>query len=206
MNKAKDIIHRYGIVGCIQNIFCKLLGIFGLNIEFLYCFSKDLDAPNLTESKFPAYKQLAYDDFENQSKYDPQWFNPHKLRALAQAFSVEGNYAFGCYDDGTLMCYAWISVAKFGLKQLDLKSEDGYLWDHYTTPSYRGKGLHGTMIRICEHELYKRGKKKAIIFVANYNRASRVGVERAGYKQAGRLYTRTFKNGFVQLHFNYGKL
>ena len=74
----------------------------------------------------------------------------------------------------------------------------GYLWDGYTHPAYRGRGLRGDLIRIRERELVRMGKSVAAVTVDFYNRASKVGFERAGYVLKSKVFSWSVGGGRVR--------
>lgn len=96
--------------------------------------------------------------------------------------------------DGELAHYSWLTGAassvgsEFG-HQLELDEPGVVLWDDYTAPKFRGRGLHGASLR-ARLELARRSGMTAYIGVAARNGPSRHNIEKAGFKLCRRGFVK----------------
>lgn len=196
---------RYGWWGMAQNLAAKSLRLLGMTCHVNHLFARRLTDP-IDETALPPYQMLTWADFEQHRSDDPLWFTSIKMAKLARYYRVAGNRAFGCFEEGRLVAYGWISEQYMGFSRRRLAEGDGYLWDGYTHPDYRGCGWHGHLIRIREAELQRAGKVRAVSVVANFNRASRRGFTKSGYillerycfgKWCGRFFS-TLRYGTIE--------
>ena len=131
--------------------------------------------------------ELTAGDFERQAKVQPERFTPERVERLRKLLAVEGNHAIGIYEGGVLASYGCFSTRYWAGSDRELKETDAYLWEDYTHPAYRGRGLHRKIVKCRDAELVKYGKKRAAGLVHFYNRASEVAVVEAGYKRRTRV-------------------
>ena len=136
----------------------KVLSFFGVKLRITCQYAKKL-TQDVAEKTCLQYKVLVLDDFEGQAAVNPEWFTKVKMQKIRQWISVEGNCAYGIYDNEILAAYGWISSEWMVHKEKLLKPNVGYLWDDYTHPLYRGRGLHGKLVKIREENLRRLGKK-----------------------------------------------
>lgn len=186
IRKIGSAWRRYGWWGIVQNLAAKSLRLVGVHLHCNHLLQHSLDGSSATA--LPPYRILSLADFEQHQGDDPQWFTPTKMAKLARYYRIAGNRAFGCFEGDKLVAYGWISEQFLGYSRRHLEAGDGYLWDDYTHPDFRGRGWHGHLIRIREAELYKAGKQRALSVVAHFNRASRRGFLRAGYRLCERYH------------------
>ena len=173
-----DAWRRYGAWGFLQNLWRKGWSVLGLRIERMHLWAHDLTESS--QEPISPYRELSYADFEAHRDEDLTWFTPTKMAKLARYYRVPGSRVYGCFVEGRLAAYGWISEQYLGCSKRRLEEGDGYLWDDYTHPDFRGRGWHLQLIKIREAELLRVGKRRALSVVANFNRASRRGYQRAG--------------------------
>lgn len=195
--RLKDMWRRYGAGGFAGKCLVKALAIFGVRVRITCHYAKRLDLTAVSIKS--EYRELDQKDFETQVSVLPERFTDEKMSRIKDAFSVEGNHAYGIYDGKVLTVYGWISTIWLVSKNRKLKEGVGYLWDNYTHPAYRGRGLHGELIGIQERELVRMGKSVAAVTVDFYNRASKVGFERAGYVLKSKVFSWSVGGGRVRL-------
>lgn len=179
INRLKSALRRYGWWGMVQNVCGKAWALLGIHKTYMQIWAHDLCAQDATS--VVAYQTLTLADFEAHRAEDPAWFTPLKMKKLARYFSVPGSRAFGCVVEGRLVAYGWTSEQYLGMSKCLLEAGDGYLWDDYTHPDFRGQGWHERLIRLREEELRKAGKVRALAIVVRHNRASRRGYQRCGF-------------------------
>jgi len=201
-SKFHSALRRYGPAGLFRAGLQRMLRTIGIVWIRNELYRKPCTAP---ERELPPYRKLTFADFERQTAFDPQWFTTARLQQIASRFRVPETAAFGCFDGEQLIAYGWFSGKYMGYSKLLLPTGDGYLWDDYTHPDYRGRGLHVQMIRIRDHELYERGLRYGVGMVRDFNRASRRGFEQAGYTLFERYTVCGFRGGKLHSTRRYGK-
>lgn len=198
MKKLYRAWRLYGTWGVVQNLYGRLGALCGVQVRRMLLFAHRLDEPaSQAELPPPPFQELTLADFEAHRMEDEAWFTEEKMAKLARYYKVPGTRAYGCVVEGRLVAYGWVSEHYLGYSRRRLEEGDGYLWDGYTHPAYRGQGWHGVLIRIREQVLREAGKQRAIGVVAHFNRASRRGFQRQGYTlveryRFGRRWGRTF--------------
>lgn len=178
--KLRDLLRRYGAYGVLQALGAKCLAKMGLRVHRMRVLVHTLGEADTTPP-LPAYREMTYADFVAHRADDPAWFTDAYLAKMERRFKVPATRAFGCFESGQLVAYGFTSERYLGYSHRGLEAGDGYLWDGYTLPQHRGKGWHGALIRIREQVLREAGKTRAVGIVAQYNRASYRGFQRAGY-------------------------
>lgn len=196
MTDLIDIYKRYRLTGIISNLFCKCIGYLGCRLYFGTIFYVNL--PHTISSANTTFKKLNLSDFLGQSEPNSTWFTDSKLKDIRYAFEVDGNEAYGIYYENLLICYGWISLKYFMPNKIELASTDGYLWDDYTHPLYRGRGLHRELLLYRCTKLAEYGKTRALSIIARYNYASKVGYEKSGFKRISNFIN--YGIGEPQLH------
>ena len=194
--RLKDMWRRYRARGFAGKCLVKVLAIFGVRVRITCHYAKKLDLVVGVVKR--EYRELDLEDFQTQIQILPERFTEEKMSRIKDAFSVEGNHAYGIYDGKVLTVYGWISTIWLVSKSRKLKEGVGYLWDNFTHPAYRGRGLHGELIGIQERELARMGKSVAAVTVDFYNRASKVGFERAGYVLKSKVFSWSVGGGRVR--------
>ena len=194
--RLKDMWRRYGVRGFAGKCLVKALAILGVRVRITCHYAKKLDLVVGVVKR--EYRELDLEDFQTQIQILPERFTEEKVSRIKDAFSVEGNHAYGIYDGKVMTVYGWISAIWLVSKSRKLKEGVGYLWDNYTHPAYRGRGLHGELIWIQERELVRMGTSVAAVTVDFYNRASKVGFERAGYVLKSKVFSWSVGGGRVR--------
>ena len=194
--RLKDMWRRYGAGGFAGKCLVKALAILGVRVRISCHYAKRLDLTAISIKS--EYRELDLEDFQTQIQIHPERFTEEKMSRIKDAFGVEGNHAYGVYAGNLLAGYGWISTVWMVNRGRRLKENVGYLWDGYTHPAYRGRGLHGDLIRIRERELVRMGKSVAAVTVDFYNSASKVGFERAGYVLKSKVFSWSVGGGRVR--------
>ncbi len=176
----KNAFKRFGFLGFLENVFIHLLEKIGIKFSIMGLYSYDIFASNSNE--FLNVFRVTPNAFISQKELNPNWFSDQKVSDMLLASDDENNVALGVFDGKLLVSYGWVSTRTLGLDNLLLHESDGYLWDDYTHPDYRGKGFHSIINKSRIALLFEKGKKRALTQVAHYNRASRVGYIRNGFK------------------------
>mgnify|MGYP006356850345 FL=1 len=91
---------------------------------------------------------------------------------------------------GQAVGYGWLATSKVSIGELDinieLSSEDQYLWDFATLPSWQGRGIYPRLLQsILEQEI--QNAKRFWIIHAPENLPSGAGMSKAGFEFVGQL-------------------
>lgn len=99
-----------------------------------------------------------------------------------------GNTCYTLSEGGVLRHYSWLDPCAetcgtgLGHEPLRLAEPGGVLWDDYTHPSYRGRGLHGESIRVRLDEVACRADcARAFAGILSNNAPSRRNFSRFGF-------------------------
>lgn len=186
----KDIYRRYGIKGILLNVLQKFCSLFRISINHKYCLTiqiNDQFIENIvTLNEYTIFQKLSYNDFASYG--EKTWFNADKLSFLNFVLTQSGNSAYGIIRNNTIVCSGLISTEYFNLNNIKLSSSDGYLWDDYTHPQYRGLGFHKKLINYRIYQLYQSKKRNVIAFVDSYNKASYKSFISCGFQKTQTYY------------------
>lgn len=204
-NRIWSVKQRYGIMGTFINILQKLFSLIGISINRKHCLNFVI-AETFAENKdmlngFTEFKELSYNDFVSYG--EKTWFNANKLAFLKSLLSQSGNSAYGIISNDTIVCSGLISTEYFNLNNIKLSFSDGYLWDAYTHPQYRGLGFHKKLINYRIYQLYLHKKTNVLAFVDSYNRASYKGFISCGFRKAQTYYVYKIGKGKSKTTFQY---
>lgn len=183
--RFSSMLRRYGWRGLLRNASCKLLRLVGVKASRWNLYALRLSQSDIAgfdrELAGYAFRELSLEDFRRQAPLNPEWFTPEKINNMEKGFAIKGNHAYGLYEGELLICYGWIGLERFGLEAMRLLPTDGYLWDAYTHPAFRGNRLHKALNFRRLSAIAQYNKSRAVVVVADYNRASRQTYERTGY-------------------------
>ena len=96
-------------------------------------------------------------------------------------------YALGA--DGDLQSWGWVTAPvdeaqdspwEFGIR-LRVQPGAGFLWDYFTMPKYRGRGLYKALLRHSAEQCFIRGAHRAWGYADVTNSASRRGLLSSDY-------------------------
>lgn len=203
-----DMKKRYGWGGLLRNAMEKLLGLVRLHVSRWHMYAlplSDEDIAGFAEKlSGHAFRELTLKDFTKQAVLNPEWFTPAKVRDMERGLAIKGNHAFGLFNGDLLICYGWISLNRFGVDSARLLPTDAYLWDVYTHPDYRGKRLQSCLTHYCLVRGIECGKSRAVVVVADYNRASRRTYKRTGFQIIDRFWNYSFghENKHTTAHYH----
>lgn len=187
MNSSTN--HR--IVSFIKTVLLKVLNTRWVKIHYLildinpYELARRMEEFNLT------VKELAYEDF---FKGDSLYFNEKKMLFYKNRFRDCTYKAYGIMIDGILVYSSWISTHRLGMgfslknKDFYLCSNEGYLEDDYCHPNFRGNGFHTQMIAYRINELYKIGKTRIVVTVADGNTPALKALLKNNFQDVGTFY------------------
>lgn len=171
---------KFGARGFAENLLLKIVSllIFG-RVERKLILAKSLEnlPPETSETGF-VIREIRPSEMSGNAA---DQFEKHP-----------GDFAaFGAFSpSGELAAQGWICFRTFGWCGADafgggvyLEPGDAYFFMDWTAPQYRGRGLHKEILLARLRECAARGLKRAVIRVDGFNRASRKGISRAGFRE-----------------------
>jgi GNAT superfamily N-acetyltransferase len=88
-------------------------------------------------------------------------------------------------SEGNLVAYLFAATSKTDIGEIDdwliVSQSEVYLYDAFTAPKARGKGIYPCLITYASVYFKNRGFKHALIFSTAGNSASIKGIERCGF-------------------------
>ncbi len=191
-----SIWKRYGARGIVWNVLLKVAGaLSGLkHLQVHRMLARDVEAGDGADAAHGLIRELRYADFTAGADKDPARLTPDCLAQLQRRFGQPGYLCFGCVEQGVVAAYGWISLNVFPRTDKKLKPADGVLFDDYTNPAFRGRGLHRGLIDYRLRQLAAHGKTRALAFVDIYNRASYRGFLVCGFRCVQR-FVKYFRKG-----------
>jgi GNAT superfamily N-acetyltransferase len=115
----------------------------------------------------------------------PAWAGSWWRREAAERLR-EGQACAVARHGGHVVAYCWLAVTPVPVAEIDRVvvpgAEEVYLYDAFTIPEWRGRGLFTTLLLELLTYMRRRGRKRALIFVLARNEASRRAIERGGFR------------------------
>lgn len=189
MNKLTDIFKRYGLRICLLKIFFRIGKLLGITYVQYKAYFKNLPE-TIDAHSLPPYRKMDMNDFRIQAAFDTQWFSNKKLQQIENLINRPGFSYYGIYDGDKLMCYGGISMEHDYFLNRKIEGNAAYLFDDYTNPHYRGKGLHRKIVYIREYVAWNLNKSVTFAYVLSLNPASAKGFIRCGYTAKMKLIYR----------------
>lgn len=91
------------------------------------------------------------------------------------------------YRNSDILSYCWITFNQILVDEiqmtLKIKDHEVYLYDAYTKPEHRGKGLYPAILTNLLSYSKQKDFSRALIFVRKGNKASHSGIIKAGFIQ-----------------------
>jgi RimJ/RimL family protein N-acetyltransferase len=107
---------------------------------------------------------------------------------------IAGNHLYSVVEDGVLVHYGWLAARQerapdeqIGLVFIPPRGSAA-LWDYFTHPIARGRGLYRDSLWQCMHDAVEiDGARQVFIYVYTDNPVSRHAIEKAGFEYYGSL-------------------
>ena len=194
--KIRLLFKRYRFSGVFELVLYKFLKLIRIRLLRIYLLKIDASS-YIVPSKKVDYIPLSFDDFLKYTDSDKEWFRETKLQKIKNNLS-NGCLAYGLIKDNTIISYGCINP-NYTQKKGEHINKSCFLFDDYTHPKYRGKGLHGLCLDYRISYLILHGYESVYIEVHAYNKASIKGIISSGFKP----YTLTYKYkiGSGPIHF-----
>ena len=116
------------------------------------------------------------------------------LRTLASRRAAGSHHLYSLVEHGTLVHYGWLTYPQERAPDAALGLEfrppagSAALWDYFTHPDARGRGLYRNTLWQCVHDAVDiDGARQVFIYVYADNAVSRRVIERAGFAYQGSL-------------------
>lgn len=171
----KNKIKQYGWKNSFKLFFKSLLSRVGIYSESFWLLENNLSHEEIIvkmdKFDYSDVKELSFSDFKNG---DSKYFNSSKQTIIRNRFKTGKYWSFGIYYQENLIYSCWITIDKIGFREkynssIKLKSNEGYLEDAYTSPEYRGKGLHSKMNLFRIRTLINKGRGRIYVVVQSEN-------------------------------------
>lgn len=105
-----------------------------------------------------------------------------------------GQHLYSLVENGVLIHYGWLQVRQTRSPDLATgmvfvpPAESSALWDFFTHPVARGRGLYGSTLLQCLHDAVELdGARQVYIYTTADNSASRHVIEKIGFEHVGSL-------------------
>ena len=142
--------------------------------------------------------EFAIDRIEDLMRYAPGQPGDRSLQQFLHDSGKrleEGQTVFTYVENDLLLHYAWIAPrggpAPSGLgNEIEIPDNSCVLWDDYTHPAARGRGLHKAAIRARAEYARRAGYEHIYINVYADNTPSRKNIEASGFAYAGSMIRR----------------
>jgi hypothetical protein len=157
----------------------------------VYCCRAD-QIENLPRST--AMRRDVLEDLQAYVPTDADQMPPNRYRDVARARLAQGHHLYTRVEDGLLVQYGWLIDRQTRSQDASLgmvffpPPDSAVLYDYYTHPSARGRGLH--FAALCQRLHDARdltGARQALTYIYATNRVSIRGAERARFEYAGSL-------------------
>ncbi|HKR78708.1 MAG TPA: GNAT family N-acetyltransferase [Nitrospira sp.] len=141
------------------------------------------------------FRRDCLDDLQYYERSSKEQEPPDVYRTLAAERRAQGFHLYTFVENGRLLHYAW-------LIERQTRGEDGWvnqvyfpppetavLFDHFTHPVARGRGLYfQALCRLLHDARQIEGARQAFVTVFACNGASRHAIEKAGFQHEGSLF------------------
>jgi GNAT superfamily N-acetyltransferase len=102
-----------------------------------------------------------------------------------------GHLCFVAEKNGNIVHYTWVAFEEIHLKKLNRKlqmeSDAAYIYDVYTLPEYRGRGISSTVYAKIFEYLLEKGFKRAYCLISSNNYPSLRVAEKTGLRNIGEI-------------------
>jgi GNAT superfamily N-acetyltransferase len=150
-------------------------------------------------ARLPRAGAMRRNAVEDLAFYQPTDFDqmpPDRFRAVARERIAGGHHLFTTVEQGLLIQYGWLIDRQTRAEDAELGQvffpppESAALYDYWTHPSARGRGLHFAALCQRLHDARDRAHaERAYTYIYSDNAASIRGALKVGFTQQGSLVT-----------------
>ncbi len=112
-------------------------------------------------------------------------------RASIEQRLAEGERCFGAWLDGELVSARWIAVGEPRVDYLGmllpLGPNEVYMYDSYTAPLRRGRGIASAGLAVLYPILATEGRSRVVCACLPENRSGLRSIAKAGFRPAGKM-------------------
>jgi RimJ/RimL family protein N-acetyltransferase len=169
-----------------------------LRLVTLRVYERHLDAPAPPTVLPPGVEVAVADRSTAPSDLKSGW-HPEAEQRFREGHAC----AIARHETG-VVAYCWLACTPVWVGEIGHSvvpgPDDVYLYDAFTMPGWRGRGLFAAVVAPLLAFAHTRGRKRALIFVGARNRPSRRAIERAGFEILHTV-TRVNLGGLTRLYF-----
>ena len=184
-SRAGDLLRQGGL----RQLWFRTLGELGYRRQLVTELLLTADAPDLPEPPDAEARFLDDDDLHAYAAL-------HGASDQASERFAAGERCFGVWLDGGLVSTRWLATgtARLGYlgRQVALARGDAYIYEAYTSPPHRGRGISGIAGAMVPAALAAEGARRLVGVLEPENTDAIRANEKAGYRVVGRI-------GYVKL-------
>lgn len=198
-NKIYNLYKRYGIIGIAENIMLKSASVFGYkHLQLLRLVSRNITETECKNRFEYSIVTLNLKDFLKCNQNDKERFSEKYIKQLKERFLQKdsGYKCYGIIKNNVIVAYSWTSSIVVPRYDEKLDKNDAFIFDVYTHPDFRGKGLFSILLNYQINELSKVGKRRALACIDIFNRASLHAFNKNGFSEISKYYM-WIKDGIV---------
>lgn len=205
MNNIISLIKRYGFVGIAENLLFKSFRLYGFyDFQIMRLLYFDLRKNRIQRENNIQIQRLYFEDFLRCKHNDQIRLNESVINQLKERFDTDedrGEICYGITEDDFLVAYSWISLKYYPRSTIKLRENAAFIYDDYTHPKFRGKGLHKELIRHRLHVLTNMNYHDVYASVDLFNKASLKGFLKEHFEKCNCYRMWKDKTGTVKTTF-----
>ena len=197
VRRAVDSARGKSIATLIKSAGRQGLGALHRRAE-LRAYSQELDSSVIAPSGFNGLPLARRDALDDVARFEPAPGTPDRTTffKLVLARIEEGHHIYTRVEQGRLLHWGWLAERQEKAlldevhQEFVYPSDSGVLYDFYTHPDARGRGLYRSSIRQMIADGRASGLARVFIFVLANNGPSRRVIETSGFSYLGSLFER----------------
>lgn len=168
----------------LRSLWFKILGETGYRRVLLV--ERVLDGSKPKSGAWDCLSMLTTSDLDRYSRFHPD-ADLDEIRARLE----RGDICFAMNQEDEIIHVCWVRRGRAHIDYLDceveLPSDVGYVYEVFTKPEFRGRGLAGARTSLMEKPLIDAGYRGVLSAIGPENRASLHFNQQAGHKVVGRI-------------------
>ena len=172
----------------VRFIIRRLLRIFYVG-KIDYLMEKDLEAsmPEISLDSDLEWRLAGKDDLPAFKELLPKY----RVKIIKNRFS-NGEHCLLALYKGLIVHYCWIVWEdNYYVKELEFEvpvlPDKAYIYDAFTRPGYRNRGIYGRVLQECGRRMSAMGKRGVILYCDRKNPAAVRAALRSGFSIQGRI-------------------
>jgi len=151
-----------------------------IRVATLCLYERQLEAPVVPGPLPPGVELAVWDAPAADGDAGRPWHPAAEQRIR------EGQVCAVALHGNDVIAYCWLTWQPEWVAEIDRLvvpgPDEAYLYEAYTVPAWRGRGLFSAMLLRLLAFARARGRRRALIFVLDRNLPSRRAIERAGFE------------------------